>query len=224
MLRFFTYVAVAVFATTLLQADDRGFRLTSSFTSMGGFVERKLSLKTAIQSEMTYLIFNQLEFGVGLGYHRQQMTRDRNENFDIAGDTSTYRIFSIRADSFPYYAVLRYNFDIFEDGWVVAAVKYGHYYLLPKDRLRSGSLPSIAAEGETAPTLRFENEITNAQIMSATLGYNLDNVVVSLEYRRVSFDQRISYIDNTNFQTVKNSYNRTNQYYGINIAYALDLF
>jgi len=192
---------------------------------MGGMVGKKLSLKTAVQAEMTYLIFNQLEFGIGTGYHRQQMTRDRNENFYTEDNSSAIAIHSIRADSVPYYGVLRYNFDFFEDGWVVASFKYGYYYLTPKDRLRKGFLPSsAAAEGEEPPVLRFENSLKNTQFMAATLGYSLDNVVVSLEYRRVSFNQNISYINDTKNQIAENSYSRVNQYIGVNLAYSIDLF
>jgi hypothetical protein len=208
-----------------LKADDRGFVFNPSFTSMAGIVDNKVSLKTAIQAEMTYLIFNQFEFGVGLGFHRQHMTQTRNEDFYAEnGELSSFVITRAKSNAIPYYGVLRYNFDLFEDGWLVAAVKFGSYYLLPRDRTQSGSLFASVPEGEQAPVLRYDNEFTRMSFFATTLGYDLDNIVISLEYRNVSFKQNLSLVNETTNQTIKNSYNRSNHYIGLNVSYRIDLF
>ncbi len=226
MLRILTYLFVFFGCFSFLNADDRGFRFIPSFTSMAGTVDGKISMKTAVNAELTYVLFNQFEFGFGSGFHRQHLTQKREITFCISEDNNT--IFSIpraKANSMPYYALLRYSFDLFEEGYLVASVKYGSYFFIPRDRKQKGYLPSYPEEeGGEAAVLRYNNQFSKIQFFAVTLGYDVSNTVISLEYRVVNFNQDLSYINETISQKITNSYNKSSHYLGLNVAYKIDLF
>ena len=226
MLRFFALCVIFSSFFTILKADDRGFRFTPSFTGLVGLVDGKISMKTAIQGELTYVMFNQWEFGFGSGYHRQHLTQSSEETFYISQDEiKTFTIPRFKADSMPYYAILRYNFDLFEDGYLVTAIKYGSYILTPGDKHGGGGLPSSSDNPDVpADILKFENDFSRIKFLAVTVGYDISNTVISLEYRRVRFNQDLSYINETKSQTISHSSKSTNHYIGINMAYKIDLF
>ena len=226
MLRIFTYLIVFSSFFTILKADDRGFRFTPSFSSMVGSVDGKISMKTALQGELTYVLFNQLEVGFGAGYHRQHLTQSKEETFYISEDDNpTFTIPRAKANSVPFYGILRYNFDLFEDGYFVAAIKYGSYFLMPEDKLKKGMLPSTATEENSeAPILKYENRFSKMNFLAVTLGYDISDTVISLEYRMVTFDQNLTYINETTSKNVEHLSKKSNHYIGINVAHKIDLF
>lgn len=224
MLRFCLAFILFFYSASFLKADDRGFVFTPSFSSLIGTVDKKISMKTAVNAELTYLMFNQLEFGVGIGFHRQHLTQKKDRAFYVNDEKLNFNIPRAKANSFPYYAVLRYNFDLFEDGYLVAAIKYGAYFFTPGDRRDKGSLPSYKTSEEEPPSLRYRNEFSNIQFFAATIGYDISNTIISLEYRVVSFNQDLYYFNDTASNSAKNSYSKSNHYLGINMAYKIDLF
>ena len=233
---FVTIIIILLVNITLLSADDRGFR---SFFSLGttlGSEDSSLQFKPTIDFDVTYLLFNQLEFGVGSGVQKllfresgsesfNVVTLDEDNNISVDEDGNTLyvpysmNIKTLKRYTMPYYLTIKYNFDLNESGYIYTALKYGKYvsfYKLAQSKSYN--------DEENSFDLSYFYDISTPTFWSFSVGYSFSATIIAFEYRYVDYSYSIEYRDDTNNYTDKNYYDEHNMYFGLYIAKYINWF
>ncbi len=209
VLIFFSCLCMKVYA------DDNGFRITPSVSVLAGFVDGKNINKGAANVDLTYLVANRFEMGVGAGYHDIRLNSNVIENFTLQNGTVVVANFVTQnAHSFPYYLVARYGFDLNEDSYIVFSALYGRYYI------------NHSARKNTNTQLAYttNNDFSNMSFFATAIGYEISGAILSVEYRIAMYDQVLSYSDNNSAYKTDKVHSKNSHYIGVNLAYRFDLF